>query len=161
MEVILFDSNREVTYDEYVAWRKECGHEPQGEESDDFHSYINSMREADWEDFQSNIEYSEICWSNYWAITGSLGLWCGRKEVNCVVEGLNEAILTCIGRCNGDLKVTKKNSVVYVSFSHHDGTNYFELRALSPIGVERLMRHEVCPSLNNRKNILTLPKYLF
>ena len=160
-EQVLFDSDREISYEEYSEWRKECGEEPKEEGSDDFYSYVNNMHEMEWEDFQTNIEYSEVCYNNFWSITGSLGLWYGRKEVSCVVEGLNEAIMTCIGRCDGYLRVAKKHSVVYVSFSHHDGTNYYELRALSPIGVERLMKNEVCPSLNNRENILTLPKYLF
>ena len=96
----------------------------------------------------------------HWLITGSLGLWYGVRDIDMTYEKtLADAIKRCIGSCD-DAIIKKRGSVIYVPGLHHDGRNHFEVRALSDIGINRLERNGEI-SIKNRRNFVTLPKYLF
>lgn len=157
---LLCDTTREVEYSEYLDFC-ECNElEPMGEESADFYDFCAEEREREWDDFIANIEYSSAN-DYYWIITGSLGLWDGRHDIYPTIEpSLEKAVNACFGRSIMDISIEKRGSVLYVCAYHHDGRNYFELRALTDLGVERFERNGEI-SLNNRQNIRKLPEFLF
>lgn len=156
-EQILYDSMREISYDEYVEDCELNDIEPQGQESEDYYDFVSERQNLDFEIFFYNLNSK----NDYWIITGSVGLWCGRREIMPImVYGLRESILKCFEKCD-DVKVVKRGNVIKVDVSHHDGTDYFEIRALTELGKERYERHDGEISINNRENIKKLPEYLF
>lgn len=156
-EQVLYDSMREISYDEYVEYCKENDIEQQGQDSEEYYDFVSEQRNLEFEYLYYNSESN----SDYWIITGSVGLWCGRRGIMpTMVYGLWESISKCLGRCD-DLKVVKRGNVIEVVAYHHDGRNHFEIRALTELGQERYERHDGEISINNRENIKKLPEYLF
>lgn len=156
-EQVLYDSTREIYYDKYVEDCVLNDIEPQGQESKDYYDFVSEQRNLYFEDFRYNLKSN----SDYWIITGSVGLWCGRRKIiPTMVYGLWESILKCLGECN-DTKVVKRGNVIEVNSYHHDGQDCFEIRALTELGKERYERHDGEISINNRENIKKLPEYLF
>jgi hypothetical protein len=155
-ELVLLDTRCEIPYECYLDFCElnEC--EPQGDDSEDYWSYVSTQRQWDLEDFIESIKGD----SDYWIITGSVGLWSGRRDIyQTMVYGFEDAIKKCLGR-EDYIKVIKKGSVVEVNTYHHDGSNCFELRALTAIGLDRFERRGEI-SIKNRENIKKLPEYLF
>jgi len=62
-------------------------------------------------------------------ITGTLGLWNGKKEIIPEKEtDLETAIKRCIGDNTEELKISDVDGKLIVECSHHDGTNVFDIR---------------------------------
>lgn len=62
-------------------------------------------------------------------ITGTLGLWNGRKQVIPTKEdNLESAIKRCIGDHTEELKISDVDGKLIVECMHHDGTNIFDIR---------------------------------
>ena len=159
--LVLCDTTFVPSYEYYKEWCEMNEVEPQGEDSNDYWKFVEQMQTMEWEDLLENLSFSE--YENYqWVVTGGLGLWWGVKYIRPhFCSCLTDALITCCSRDIQDVIVTKRNSVIYVEAIHHDGTNRFELRALTPLGSERLDKRDGQISLKNRENIQTLPKYLF
>ena len=156
---VLFDSREGRTYEDYLDFCKANDIEPQGEDSEDYHEIVEEMKSWDYNDLLSNIKH---CAYNRqkWAVEGTLGLWNGRKDIVPVVfDNLLEAISACVHNCDY-IKITKYYSTIEVEAIHHDGTNRFTLKCLSDLGENRYGNNGQV-SLNNRKNIMTLPQWLF
>jgi hypothetical protein len=157
---ILLDTTFIPTYEMYVEFCEDNDKVPQNEESNDYWDFVEFEREIEVNDFFINLNGSKVNNNHYWVITGSLGLWDGRKEIALVkCDTLFDAILKCVNSCD-DFVVEKCGNKVCVTAMHHDGRNYFEIRALSDIGNDRFNRLGNI-SLNNRENLAKLEKYLF
>lgn len=160
IEQVLCDTTRDVSYDEYLDYCELNEEEPQGEESNDFYEFRAKAQNWEWDDFMEQLPYMYYTdWP--WLITGSIGRWNGRYDVYPTMEkSLEDAIRSCIGRDTMDVKIKREGHTIIVIGHHHDGTNYFELHALTDKGAERFERHgEV--SLSNRENVQKLPKELW
>lgn len=91
----------------------------------------------------SNDYYDEIFDEAEWKldqilVSGSLGLWYGRRNTYFVTSSLKNAIARCVDTGDGfkiyfDEGYNKKEHL-FVSVSHHDGTNLFILYALTAKG---------------------------
>ena len=69
-------------------------------------------------------------------ITGRLGLWDGSHEIVPVVEtSVHSAIKRMLGRDINDIDAEFNDGKIIVNAYHHDGTNTFEIRALSKKGL--------------------------
>lgn len=91
-------------------------------------------------------------------ITGRLGLWDGSHEIVPVVEtSVHSAIKRMLGRDINDIDAWYDNGRIEVSTYHHDGTNNFEIRALSKKGLD--YQHNENP-IWDRKHWKRLP-YLY
>lgn len=157
---VLLDTTYIPSYEEYVEYCEENESVPQGKNSHDYWDFVYRERECECDDLLGNLKYSKVNNDYHWVISGTLGLWNGRREVyQTLVDNLESAIRQCAGECDY-IVVKKRGSVIYISAMHHDGTNSFEIRALTDVGRDRLERNGTI-SLNNRENIVTLPKYLF
>lgn len=149
---VLFDSNAERSYDDYIEFCEMNDIEPQGEE-------MECLQSMDYDDFITNIKHC-VYNRQKWAVEGTLGLWNGRKDiVPKVFDNLLEAISACIGSCDY-VKIIKNYSKIEVEASHHDGTNRFTLRCLSDLGEIRWNNNGQV-SLKNKENLMTLPQWLF
>lgn len=159
-EQLLLDTTYINSYDDYVELCVDAFVKPEPEDSEGYWDYVEHTRDIEVSDFFSNLEAAESNAQYYWLITGSLGLWYGKRDIDMTHEKtLADAIKRCIGSCD-DAIIKKRGSVIYVTGLHHDGRNHFEIRALSDIGLDRLERNGKI-SIKNRQNFVILPKYLF
>lgn len=117
---------------------------------DDVWEYINSQSDLDWQDFMEAFE--ECLKEDYYIATGTCGLWYGRVAGGKVINGIND-FYSLLKDCDY-IKITDNNGHLMVKCSHHDGTNYYELKKLNCKGVEfyenndyKYDRKEMCEKL--------------
>lgn len=133
--------------------------EPQSENSDEYENYVANELTADYECFMEDIK---MCNFSHCAciIEGKVGAWNGKHSILPVFcETLVEAIQKCMDNMD-DVTITKNSSRIEVESHHRDGTNYFTIYILSPLGEDRYRRNGSV-SMRNNANILTLPDSLF
>lgn len=85
-----------------------------------------------------------------YVICGTLGLWDGNYEVHSdkVFDSIYDAICECW--TEGYIKVYEgKYGKLIVKELHHDGTNVFEIKELTPLGSELLNNY--CENIFKRK----------
>lgn len=118
------------SYDDYKMFCADNGIEPDSEDSNDFYTFMSERTAEDVDDFFMNLEDSpedrRAC-----IISGSLGLWWGRPEIEPVrCETLTEAIKKCInpGDSIRDFRLDLEDGVITVSAYHHDGCNSFTIK---------------------------------
>ena len=143
-------------------WRKEffesTGHEGTDEEINEYYAeYID--------DFLANMQYAKDkdgndLWGAKVVISGTLGLWDGKKTiVPEVAKDFEHALWLCID--NADYcKVYKEYSKIIIETTHHDGTNVFTLQFLTE-DAEMKYNYGADLKFTNRRNLRTLGKYLF
>lgn len=159
-ELVLLDTyNTEyLDYELYKEWCELNEVEPKEEGSEDYWDWHYRELKCEVDDFFTNFKYSN--YQQPCVITGSVGRRNGTFEIEQArCESLSDAISKCWGRCD-DIIVRKRYSVINVEALYHDGTNYFEIRLLSGLGEDRWDMHGRV-NMNDRKNFLTLPEYLW
>ena len=133
---VYFD-NTDYDFEEYKALLLEVYNNIDKEEvtDKDVFDYISVCQQDDFDDFFTNLMYSENN-DKYCVITGRLGLWNGRPQIEpCVCSNVTDAIKKClfdkeyciIKQVNGHLEVTG---------IHHDGRNRFEIHLLNDKGID-------------------------
>lgn len=142
-------NNFNLTYEDYVENCAINNCTPDTENSDDYWNWISETSNMYIDDFFTNLR----CMKNDdpVIITGSLGLWNGRKDIYPVLmestgwekdqtgkcsfaeNALSKAIKKCISGMD-DFKVEYSEGVIVVHAYHHDGTNIFEIHKLSTLG---------------------------
>lgn len=159
-EILLCDTTYIPSYEDYKEWCYACGKEHCEEGSRDYLDFVEVSQRKEIDDLMENLNSSAINFRYYWVVTESLVLWCGRRDIDKhMTNSLSDAIRLCVNHAD-DTIIKKRGSVIYVTALHHGGRNYFEIRALSEKGLDRLERNGDI-SINNRQNIVTVPKYLF
>ena len=133
----LYDSTCGYSYEEYLEYCEGNDIKPSPMDSMKFYEWCGMMRDWDWDDFKSNMEYSKYA-NMPCMITGKLGLWNGTHDIKPEKENnLMDAIIRCYGSCN-DIEVNLKDGYLEVNAYHHDGANCFEIHLLSKKGIERV-----------------------
>lgn len=156
---VLFDSRNGRTYEDYLDYCKANDIEPQDEDSEHYYEIVGDLLSWDYNDLITNLKHC-VYNKQKWAVEGMLGLWNGHVQiVPKVFDNLLDAIYACVHKCDY-IKITKNYSTIEVEAIHHDGTNRFTLKCLSDLGEIRYGNNGQV-SLNNRKNIMTLPQWLF
>lgn len=128
----------QFTYEEYEDWCEDNGIEPGSDTSVEFYEWCAEEAANNWDCDMDNIksckEYNVPC-----IITGHLGLWWGKPEIQPVrMESVYDAILRCIdGRGIDQATVQWNDGVVTVDAYHHDGCNSFIIKALSKKGIAK------------------------
>lgn len=123
--------------EEFYAWQLE-------EESMDFDIMLDNFK------YSGLMEYSAV-------INGTLGLWDGKKTIRPTMsDNIKTALYSC-GGCGEVEKIWVEGNSICVKVSHHDGTNFFTINLLTPLGEMRMERHGNV-SVRNRENIVKLPK---
>jgi hypothetical protein len=98
----------------------------------DVYEELQFQNDINWEDFQIELEGFLI--GHSWLVMGSVGLWTGRHSAGKVISSFVE--LCDVWKDCDYLNIYDENGHLYIECSHHDGTNYFELKRLTDKGEE-------------------------
>ena len=122
-----------LTFEEYKNFLIECGNfaydELPEKEDDAFWEWASEQQQFEFDDLRENIKYSKYNTECY--ITGSVGLWYGRREIaKTPCDTLLDAIEKCI-REQDDFEIYADGNAVYVNSYNHDsrfhGGNCFKI----------------------------------
>jgi hypothetical protein len=143
-QITLIDTyNSGLEYKDYVEYCELNEITPEPEGSNDYYEWEAEENQRYVEDFFENLRY--VKFDTPVIITGSLGLWNGRKEIYpLVVEStekpsLYNAVMKCINGMD-DFKVELSEGEIVVHGYHHDGTNIFTISKLSKKGIDPVLR---------------------
>lgn len=145
---------------------------------------LNQMEEYEEEGEPSEDEiYEEAAWlceddwcyyvrpglENYFSsnpciVTGSVGLWDGRHRGGLVIQDIRD-FDRLITDCDYVELIKDDDGHLNMRASHHDGTNYYEIKRLTDAGYEYycennyiLSREELCETLFNNEMYSELPE---
>lgn len=138
---VLYDSQADWEYEEYLDYCEEMGIEPAEEDSAEYYEFMSRQHEDDWDCFKDNMAYSKFK-GQPCMITGSLGLWNGNPTIVPVLcDDIMEAIEKCLNnRFSFECDITLNDGHIDVNIHHHDGTNCFEIWLLSKKGQREVER---------------------
>lgn len=89
-----------------------------------------------WDEFMSELDEYEYNNNTECVVIGSVGRWNGRFNIEVsYFDTLKDAILKCIEKCDY-YTITEENGVIKITARHHDGSNEFEIRRLTKLGIE-------------------------
>ena len=134
----LFDSEREVSFEE-IKDHCEANEIPVPEEdSDKWWDIVNDIREWDCDDFRSDACYHfdlGLC-----LVKGYAGLWNGNAEGGKVmrINSANDLFFMDVDR----VRVTLEDDGLVVYGYHHDGTNRYVVYQLTERGEKFIENHE-------------------
>ena len=116
------------------------GETPDEEELDRFIEDTNDMF---LDDERSNVEFYEKQYGQKtYIILADLGLWDGRAEGGKIIKGLWNAISKCFEDYNHIYEYRRR---LCVDAIHHDGTNHFQIKELTPRGLEYIEKNPYMP----------------
>lgn len=160
--------NFDINFDDYKEmYQENYGYSDEEMEEeitdDDVWRYIYDCLDMEWEDLETNVTYSKQN-DNYCVITGSLGLWVGRRGIEpTTCNNVWDAIRKCAN--NMDYVIVKQvNGHLEVTGVHHDGRNTFEIHLLNDRGVlamDRIRYGYGNADLENRTYHKAIQGYLF
>lgn len=89
------------------------------------------LEELYWDDLRIELEafFEKGC---AWLLTGTLGLWDGNHKGGFIFNTFNE-FTKCLKDCDY-VRITDDMGHFEIECSHHDGTNYFEVKELTEDG---------------------------
>ena len=89
-----------------------------------------------WDEFMSELDEYEYNNDTECVVIGSVGRWNGRFNIEVsYFDTLKDAILKCIEKCDY-YTITVEDGVIHITARHHDGSNKFEIRKLTKLGIE-------------------------
>ena len=113
---------------------------PSEEELERFIEDTNNMF---LDDERSNVEfYEKQHGQKTYIILADLGLWDGRAEGGKIIKGLWNAISKCFEDYNHIYEYRRR---LCVDAIHHDGTNHFQIKELTPRGLEYIEKNPYMP----------------
>ena len=107
--------------------------------NDDIWQEINEQEQFAWELFKEEI--NECMKDTTYLLCGTVGRWNGIGKGGAFVETV-EDIVNGFGQDCDYFKFYEQNGHFYVKCSHHDGTNYAELKRVSDRGMEYYRNNE-------------------
>lgn len=132
-----------LTYQDYVEFCEANEITPSTEDSNEYYEWESEETQQFAEDFFCNLKY--VKFDTPVIITGSLGLWNGRKEIYpMLVESsenpsLYNAVMKCINGMD-EFKVELSEGEIVVHGYHHDGTNIFTISKVSKKGIDQVRK---------------------
>lgn len=101
-----------------------------------YYYYVNN----EINDILDDVKYSNLNNETY-IICGTVGTWRGPREIERLEpENLYNAVIRCVGNCN-EYSIYCDNGEIHIKAAHHDGTNEFFIKMLSPKGIENLANY--------------------
>ena len=125
-------------------------------DSEDYWDLFSSACQNNWDDFISNLKYSQN--NKPCVLTGRLGLWNGNPQIEPIIfDNIVDAIKRTITNSIDNIEVYKVNGHLEINAFHHDGCNCFEIHLLN----ERGCKAGDNANLSNRCYHKAMSKYLF
>ena len=100
---------------------------------------IESNYEFAWDDVSSELK-SFFDDGDTFVLTGTAGTWRGRMAGGAIIHNYNELSKAWANRDYVVIKDT--NGKFSIDATHHDGTDYWEVRKLTKRGLDYLNKHE-------------------
>ena len=98
---------------------------------------IYFVNDINWDNFKN--EFEEFMNGHTFILQGEIGTWMGQMAGGFTFDSFNE--LSKAWKHCDYIKVYDENGHFYIECSHHDGTNFYEVRKLSKKGEEYLNNH--------------------
>ena len=147
---------------------KECCREEKWETMDDIpdedvNKMVYDREEWDWEDFKVEFNHFLKDSDNGFLLVGTCGCWDGTYAGGCYVNSFDD-LYKFWEHCDY-IKVYDEGGHLYLKASHHDGTNYAELKELTCKGSNYALNHswdsdrEVHETLMSSNFYTRLPHY--
>lgn len=114
--------------------------EYQDEDSQDFFDWKNYELQTRFDDEMENIYYEEKENPKTYLVIADLGLWNGHFDGGKIINGLASSIKACLEDYNRIYVLGKQ---LCVEATHHDGTNFFKIKELTPKGCEWWKNHGI------------------
>ena len=112
----------------------------------DLDEYIEEENRMNLEAEMDNVTfYEREHGAKTYVILADLGLWNGRAEGGKIIKGLWNAISKCFEDYNHIYEYRRR---LCVDAIHHDGTNHFQIKELTPKGLEYVENH---PYMSDRE----------
>jgi len=127
----------EFDHEAFELWRKDMDMEPLGDDYDE--AYFDWCAEETQANYEADMDNIEACkeYNVPVLITGHLGLWWGKPEIEPVrEESVHNAIQKCLNGAD-TVTVEWEDGEIHVFAGHHDGCNCFTIRALSKKGIAK------------------------
>lgn len=99
-------------------------------DDDEIYKFLDAQHDDDWQELEFELE--KLFKHNYAIIVGTLGLWYGRVDGGKFINNVGEFI----EMLKDNTKIYDKDGHLFIETSHHDGTNYYEMKLLTKKGVE-------------------------
>ena len=96
------------------------------------------LEEMYWNDFAYELKHF-FEKGNAWLLVGTLGLWDGNCEGGYIFNTYDE-FLDCLKDC-AYVEITDNKGHLEIKCSHHDGTNFYEVKRVSDFGCEWYNNH--------------------
>ena len=98
---------------------------------------VRFLNDCNWSDFE--INFKDFFDSNSFVLQGNIGTWRGQMKGGFVFESFRD-MSRAWSYCDY-LEVFDENGHLYIRCSHHDGSNFFEIR-LNDKGYDYYARHK-------------------
>ena len=146
-EIVIFSNYVDALLNEEEALEllKEKNEGEEEYTQNDILDYIYEEKRFEEECFLE--EFGHFLSNNTFIVVGTCGLWYGNAEGGTIINGISD-FFRLLKDCNF-YKITDCNGHLLVQGSHHDGTNYFELKVLNNRGEEFYDRNSY--SMDRRK----------
>lgn len=135
-ERILFNNYDDDDWFEEIKKKmtEENGKEPNDNE---VFEEMYMLQDFDWECFQDEFKY--FMKGKIFILQGNIGRWNGRHRGGFTFDSFRE--LSKAWKDCDYIKVYDENGHLYIECSHHDGSNFYEIRELTERGEEYLSNH--------------------
>ena len=156
-----YDYAREYLFEEYA---EEEGWESEADIPDErLNSEVSFQEECNWDNFKA--EFGRFIKDSTYGflLVGDVGTWMGRQAGGCYIYEFRD-LYKFWDHCDY-IKVYDEGGHLYIEASHHDGTNYAELKELTCKGSDYADNHrydsdqEVHEKLFNSNFYTRLPHY--
>ena len=99
---------------------------------------MHCLEEVYWADFSYELKHF-FSKGNAWLLTGSIGRWDGNYRGGYIFNTFEE-FCKCFEDCDY-IEITDDAGHLEVKCSHHDGTNFYEVKRVSDFGYEWYDNH--------------------
>lgn len=160
-------AKQRVIYNNYDLWE---------DYSDDARAYLEEENDPDdiaenqiWEEiyFQDNLNWEEeharlkdfFTGHGYFLLMGTVGRWNGRHAAGYVFNDFDDMFYKAVKDCEY-IKMWDENGHFYLKCSHHDGTNFFEIKRITYKALDFIEKWENEKSEKEKHNIVWNSNFL-
>ena len=104
---------------------------------------FDSMNEINYDEFKDSILYHDKVkrpLDGAFLVVADIGLWDGRKAGGRIIPSLS-SVLREVASGVSDVKYEIKNNDLFITGHHHDGTNYYTVKYITPKGYDWALRN--------------------